>query len=102
VILPGIVSGTIDEARAIKRYAATSGLRSLVVVTSPYHSRRALWTMRRQLIGDGVVVGSDPVPMAATTPRPADWWVRRAGWGTVAVEFVKLPYYWVVFGVAGQ
>jgi len=98
-ILPGIVRGTIDEARAVKGYASTHGLRSLVVVTSPYHSRRALWTLRHELRGNGVIVGSDPVPMSPTAPRPADWWIRRSGWQTVAAEFVKLPYYWLVYGL---
>jgi len=98
-ILPGIVRGTIDEARAAKRYATTHGLRSLVVVTSPYHSRRALWTLRHELRGHGVVVGSDPVPMTPTGPRPADWWIRRSGWRTVAAEFVKLPFYWLAYGL---
>ena len=98
-ILPGIVRGTIDEARAVKLYARSHGLRSLVIVTSPYHSRRALWTIRHELRGEGVVVGSDPVPMTPTAPRPADWWIRRSGWRTVAAEFVKLPFYWLAYGV---
>jgi uncharacterized SAM-binding protein YcdF (DUF218 family) len=98
-VLPGIMNGTIDEARAVKRHATTHGLRSLLVVTSPYHSRRAVWTFRHVLRSDGVVVGSDPVPMTPTTPRPASWWVRRSGWRSVGAEFVKLPYYWLVYGL---
>ena len=98
-ILPGVVRGTIDEARAVKTYVDAHGLRSLVVVTSPYHSRRAVWTIRHLLRSDGVAVGIEPTPMSPTTPRPASWWIRRSGWRSVAAEFVKLPYYWVVFGL---
>ena len=98
-VLPGIVHGTIDEARAVKRYVSDSGARSLVVVTSWYHSRRALWTLRHELRDDGVIVGSDPTPLTPTSPRPGDWWTRRTGWRTVGGEFVKLPYYWVVHGL---
>jgi uncharacterized SAM-binding protein YcdF (DUF218 family) len=98
-VLPGIVHGTIDEARAVKRYVSATGVRSLVVVTSPYHSRRALWALKHELRGEGVIVGSDPTPMTPTSPRPADWWIRRSGWRTVGEEFVKLPYYWVVHGL---
>jgi uncharacterized SAM-binding protein YcdF (DUF218 family) len=97
-VLPGIVQGTIDEARAVQRYVTARTLRSLVVVTSPYHSRRALWALRHELRDAGVVVGSDPVPMSATTPRPTDWWIRRSGWRSVGAEFVKLPYYWLAYG----
>ena len=98
-VLPGIMHGTIDEARAVKRHATANRVRSLLVVTSPYHSRRAVWTFRHVLRGDDVVVGSDPVPMTPTTPEPASWWVRRSGWRSVGAEFVKLPYYWLVYGL---
>jgi uncharacterized SAM-binding protein YcdF (DUF218 family) len=98
-VLPGTVDGTIDEAREVKRHASASGVRSLIVVTSPYHSRRAVWTFRHVLRGDHVVVGSDPAPLTSTTPAPASWWVRRSGWRTVGAEFVKLPYYWLVYGL---
>ena len=91
-LLPGVVEGTIDEARAVKEYAAAHQVRSLVVVTSQYHSRRALWIVRHVLRDDGVIVGSDPAPMTPTTPTPASWWVRRSGWRMVGAEFVKLPY----------
>ena len=98
-VLPRVVRGTIDEALALKAYVTAHGIRSLLVVTSPYHSRRAVWTLRHVLRGEGIVVGIEPTPMSATTPRPASWWVRRSGWRSVAGEFVKLPYYWFAYGL---
>ena len=98
-VLPGIVHGTIDEARAAERYTETHMVRTLVVVTSPYHSRRAVWTLRRVLGTRGVAVGSEPVPATATTPGVATWWRSSAGWRMVPSEFVKLPYYWIAYGL---
>src|SRR5205085_10764272 len=56
-VVPGSVTSTYDEASAVKEYARTRGWRTLVVVTSSYHSRRAWWTLRRVFAGSDVTVG---------------------------------------------
>jgi uncharacterized SAM-binding protein YcdF (DUF218 family) len=98
-VLPGTVHGTSDEAQALKRYVETHRLRSIVAVTSPYHTRRTLWTLRRFLGDEGVIVGIEPVPTSPATPTPRTWWSGRQGWRAVGLEFVKLPYYWVRFSL---
>jgi len=97
-VLSGTVHGTSDEAAAVQRYASRHVLRTLVAVTSPYHSRRTVWILRQILREEGITVGSDPVPATLTTPKPATWWASLDGWRTVATEFIKLPYYWARFG----
>ena len=92
-VLPQPVSSTYEEARLLRAYAGTHGLKSLLVVTSAYHSRRALWVLRRVLAGSGVEVGIEPVAPGAQTPRPAVWWLRPGGWSAVAAEYPKLIYY---------
>lgn len=92
-VIPAAVTSTYDEARALREYAVTHNLRTLLVVTSAYHSRRALWTMRRVFHGSGVEVGLEPAAPAAPTPSPALWWLSRRGWKSVAGEYVKLIYY---------
>jgi len=97
-VIPGTVSGTHGEAATIKEYAVAEGIRSLLVVTSAYHSRRALRSLRQSFDGTGAVVGLEPVPVGAETPSPAFWWLRVEGWRSVAGEYVKLIYYRVVYG----
>lgn len=92
-VIPSAVTSTYDEARALREYAVKHNLRTLLVVTSAYHSRRALWTMRRVFQGSGVEVGLEPAAQAAPTPSPALWWLSRRGWKSVAGEYVKLIYY---------
>jgi uncharacterized SAM-binding protein YcdF (DUF218 family) len=92
-VVPQTVSGTFEEVGALKGYAAARGLGSLLVVTSGYQSRRALWTLRRVFEGGGVRVGVVPVEPGRQTPRAALWWLRPLGWQLVPGEYVKMIYY---------
>jgi len=87
------VSSTWDEAALLAEYCKTHNLRSLLIVTSSYHSRRALWTFRTLFRNSATVVGLDPVPTGIQTPRPATWWLHRQGWEVIFVEYLKLIYY---------
>ena len=94
-VLPQTVSSTQDEALLVREYARERGLRSIMLVTSGYHSRRALWTFRRAFEGSGVRVGIEPVAPGEQTPTPGTWWLSPRGWQSVAGEYVKLVYYWL-------
>lgn len=91
----GQASDTFAEAAGLREYAEAAGLHSLLVVTSGYHSRRALWTLRRTFAGSGVEVGVEPVEPGEQTPRAAVWWLYPLGWKLVAGEYAKLVYYWL-------
>jgi uncharacterized SAM-binding protein YcdF (DUF218 family) len=97
-IVPGLASSTHDEALLIKDYATAQELRSILVVTSAYHSRRALRSLRHSFAGTGTVVGLEPVPPGSQTPSPAFWWLQLKGWRSVGGEYVKLVYYWLKYG----
>ena len=92
-ILPEPVTSTYEEAVLLRQYAAAHGLRSILVVTSSYHSRRALWTLRRVFEGSGVAIGLDPVAPGQQVPRPFIWWLKPFGWRMVALEYLKIVYY---------
>jgi uncharacterized SAM-binding protein YcdF (DUF218 family) len=93
--LPQNNPGTYEESLTLRDYATTHGLHTLLVVTSAYHSRRALWTLRRVFRGSGVAVGLDPAAADEASPAPFAWWLDRRGWQTVATEYPKLVYYWL-------
>jgi uncharacterized SAM-binding protein YcdF (DUF218 family) len=96
-VAPGVAASTRDEALILKDYAAARGFRSVLVVTSAYHSRRALRTLRHAFDGTGTAIGIAPVPPGTQTPSPMFWWLHVQGWRSVAVEYVKLVYYWLRF-----
>lgn len=91
-VVPGIAAGTYDEALIIRDFVVSEKLRTVLVVTSAYHSRRALRTLRQTFAETGAVVALEFATPA--TPQSVFWWLRPEGWRTVGSEYVKLIYYW--------
>jgi uncharacterized SAM-binding protein YcdF (DUF218 family) len=87
------VTGTYDEVRTVRDYAQAQGFRSILVVTSGYHSRRALWTLQRVFKDSNVEIGLQAVDTGIQTPSPLTWWLHPRGWQMVAGEYVKSVYY---------
>ena len=96
--LPRQTASTYEEALALREYAEARGLGSLLVVTSGYHSRRALRTFGRVFRGSAVEVRLAAVPPGVQTPARAFWWLSPEGWRTVALEYPKLVYYRLRYG----
>ena len=92
-LIPGRITSTFDEAMLMREYARTHAVRSLIVVTSDYHTRRALWTLRRALRDTGIEVGIEPAPPGVGSTSPGTWWWHARGWQMVFGEYVKLAYY---------
>jgi uncharacterized SAM-binding protein YcdF (DUF218 family) len=92
VVVPP-VSSTWDEAVRISEYSRIHNLNSILIVTSSYHSRRALRSFRTRFQGSNTQIGLDPVATGIQTPPPATWWLHTRGWQMVAVEYFKLIYY---------
>lgn len=85
------VDNTAEEAVAAHRFALERGWRSVIVVTSKYHTRRARFAFERQLRGSGISVqvrGS-----RYDEARPDQWWKHRADFRFVTWELQKLAAY---------
>jgi uncharacterized SAM-binding protein YcdF (DUF218 family) len=91
------VSSTYEEAQLVRQYASDRGLQSVLIVTSAYHSRRALWTFSRVFRDTPVRVGLIRVNPGDETPPPATWWLTARGWRWVPTEYVKMIYYVVKY-----
>ena len=87
------VSSTWEEAMVLRDYAGSHNLRSILIVTSSYHSRRALLSFRTFFADGRTQVGIDPVETGIQTPPPTTWWLHKRGWQMVLVEYLKLIYY---------
>ena len=92
-VLSTPVTNTYDEAVALREYAATNKLRSLLVVTSAYHSRRVLWTFERVFGQTSIAINVQSVAAGEQTPPPLTWWLHLRGWQMVGGEYVKNVYY---------
>ncbi len=97
--LPGGVSGTNGEADLAVKTALQRKYQSILIVTSDYHSRRALWTFDQasEANGANLQVGLIRAPSAGTYPDRYTWWLSPRGWSTVGAEYVKFGYYWLYY-----
>jgi uncharacterized SAM-binding protein YcdF (DUF218 family) len=92
IILPArIHDNTAQEAETLHELARQRGWHRIIVVTSPYHLRRAGFAIRRELKGTGVAV-----EMRGTRYEPANparWWTSREDLRWVIDEGTKLVAY---------
>lgn len=74
---------TMEDAEILRRWCEARGVRSIVAVTSPPHTRRARFALRRALAGSGIDVRVRPA---------SDLDSFRAAWpeGRDYVQFVAL------------
>lgn len=97
-ILPLLEGGTYGEALAVRRFVEETRLTRIVVVTSPYHTRRSLATFRSVLARVDAEVGVEPA--TATSPAmPARWWMTPYDRAYVRYEWAGVAYYMLRYGV---
>jgi uncharacterized SAM-binding protein YcdF (DUF218 family) len=96
-ILPKRVANTHDEALALGEYRRSHPLRRVVVVTSPYHTRRALAAFT-SVLGSRVVIGVQPATDYSPA-RPTSWWRNSYDRRYVSYEWAALAWYGVRYGV---
>jgi uncharacterized SAM-binding protein YcdF (DUF218 family) len=88
LLLPGNLGGTIGEARILQKHFLTHPTNSLLIVTSPYHLRRAHWSVRKSLGSTSSIytctfaLRSHPETLSLTY---------------LATEYFKLFLYWVTY-----
>lgn len=94
------VTSTYAEAERLKAWMACSPtpVRSVIIVSDPFHMRRARWTYRR-LLGKGFDIQMAPVPMERT-PYQRRWWTDRLSRLYVREEYEKLVYYVLRYQIA--
>ena len=91
-------ANTYGEALAVRRYLTRRPLDRLLVVTSPYHTRRALQTFEHVLGPAGVDVGVLPAhPYSPANPRR--WWLGVYDREYVPYEWAGIIYYRLKYGV---
>jgi len=92
-VLPGIVAGTDDEAKVFASEAESRQIRSVVIVTSAYHARRAIRTFEKLGGLETSRIGIMPAAPGVFTPQPKYWWITLRGWQMVAGEYIKAGAY---------
>ena len=96
-ILEPTVTATVDEARLLDEAARTRNLKKIMLVTSAYHTRRALWIFEKIAAADKIEFGIASPPTGIETAPPQMWWTKLRGWQNVGGEYVKFVYYWMFY-----
>lgn len=87
------VLSTHDEVLLLKRYLDENqpSYRTIMVISDPFHMRRAKWTYR-QILGVGYKLIMAPVPFDQTS-FTRQWWTNPASEYFVKDEYKKLVFY---------
>ncbi|MCC6442790.1 MAG: YdcF family protein [Armatimonadetes bacterium] len=83
---------TVQQATNIQKRIEPLGAESLILVTSPYHTRRAL-RLFRDVFGPEYRIISSPVQ--ASRFRIEEWWTRSYDTRMVMSEFIKWVKAWL-------
>jgi uncharacterized SAM-binding protein YcdF (DUF218 family) len=85
------MDNTAHEAAAAHRIVRERGWTSIIVVTSPYHTRRSLFAFQREMQGTGIDVQVRGTRYDDIDPER--WWKRRGDFRFVTWELQKLIAY---------
>jgi uncharacterized SAM-binding protein YcdF (DUF218 family) len=87
------VHSTYDEALRLREFIKNGGapIHSVIVVSDPYHMRRARWAYR-QVLGNKMNLQMAPVPFGLS-PYRHKWWTDENSSRMVREEYEKFAYY---------
>ena len=89
------VDNTLDEARLVHKFVLDRGFKSLILITSLTHSRRAWLTFTKVFKDDGIKIISLPSHYQLFNPK--DWWKKRKCIKDLVLEYQKVIYYKIAY-----
>ncbi len=92
-------NSTYDDAMLSRRYLESHGFRSALVVTGPYHTRRARWVFGR--MNDDRRWEIRVIACEQPWFAPQRWWRDEEQFLWVSNEYMKLAYYVWAYGLSG-
>ena len=88
-----VSKSTLENAMFIRPLLEKAGVHRAILVTSSYHTRRALAVFQQRVPGIHFEM----------VPSRIGWWDtpkgRRQENAWAAIEFIKIPAYWILYGV---
>jgi len=93
------VTSTYDEAKVTKQFLIQNHYKSILLVTSKWHSRRAYFTFKTALkdIQESKVT---IYPSKYDTFDPQTWWKKQSNVEIVMGEYVRLLFYLITFRIS--
>ena len=91
------VNNTLDEAIYVRKEVEKRGFKSIIIVTSPTHSRRSWLIFKKVFEGTDVDIYS--MPSRYSNFNPENYWKERKYLKEVLLEYQKLLYYWIRYHI---
>jgi len=91
LITDRVVDNTQEEVQAVKTLLTNRHLESCIVVTDPYHTRRAFKIFSDVFTDSGIKVSIQPVRGHWYNSRT--WFLKLDGWRFTVLEYLKLMAY---------
>lgn len=85
-------SSTYEEAQAVRHLMEAREMKSVIVVTDPFHTQRTRQIFRDAFRSSGLTVRVHPVP--DHWYRSSTWFFSPEGWAHTLREYLKLAGYW--------
>lgn len=89
------VCSTYEEAQVVRDISLKREVTSLIIITSPTHTRRAWLTFNKVFGKDNVRISV--VPTLYSDFRPDNWWKTDKYLQDVILEYQKLFYYYIKY-----
>lgn len=98
IVLERKATSTYENALYTLKILKEKGWRSAIVVTSPYHLRRTRFIFEKVFAGSNIHLSF----YGAENPWlvPEEWWRQDRGIEVVGMEYFKLVWYFIRYGVA--
>jgi uncharacterized SAM-binding protein YcdF (DUF218 family) len=88
-------TSTLEESEVLLEYLKENGIKSCIVVSSKFHTRRVNFVFRNKYEEAGIELMISGAP--SQTYKEREWWKDEYGLLAVNNEYVKLLYYWLKY-----
>jgi uncharacterized SAM-binding protein YcdF (DUF218 family) len=92
------VTSTYDEAKVAEKFLGQNGYKSMVLVTSKWHSKRAHLTFESVFKDDKINIVTHPSQY--DTFDPDSWWKNQPDAELLLEEYMRLLYYFVTLRIS--
>ena len=93
------VTSTYDEAKVTQKFLRENGYKSIILVTSKWHSKRAYLTFK-SAFSDDHETKIIPYPSEYDSFDPDRWWKKEVDAEVVFGEYVRLIYYIITLRIS--
>ena len=85
------VSSTHEEALALGSWIRKTGLKKIIIVSDPFHTRRVRWVFKKELQSTGTEILTVAAP--SLKYDSSNWWQTEQGLIEFQNELIKYAYY---------